>query len=156
MPVLVGRYLNKIDRKGRVSVPKPFRDILMEGGGFAGIFAYALITEPGIEGCNEAFMARIAASVEQYGLFSSDHDEFAIALLEGAHQLAFDPEGRITLPSELIEHAHLDGEVVFVGRGGRFQMWNPATYQEHREALLSKLKARGATLQLAPTAEGVP
>ena len=41
MPLLVGRYVNKIDRKGRVSVPKPFRDALAEqASGFAGIYAY--------------------------------------------------------------------------------------------------------------------
>ncbi len=153
MPVMVGRHLNRIDRKGRVSVPKSFRDFLQEQGGFAGIYAYALINEPGVEGCGETFMARLAASVEQYGLFSNDHDEFALALLENAHQLAFDPEGRVTLPSELIEHAGLDGEVLFVGRGGRFQMWSPLTYQRHREEAMSRLKSRGATLQLRPTDE---
>lgn len=156
MPVLVGRHVNRIDRKGRVSVPKPFRDFLQGQGGFAGIYAYALINEPGIEGCGEAFMARLAASVEQFGLFSDDHDEFALALLESAHQLPFDPEGRVTLPAELIEHAGLDGEVLFVGRGGRFQMWSPATYQEHRQQLLARLKARGATLRLAEKGEALP
>jgi MraZ protein len=153
MPVLVGRYINRIDRKGRVSVPKSYRDFLQLQGGFAGIYAFALINEPGIEGCGEAFMSRLADSVEQFGLFSDDHDEFALALLESAHQLPFDPEGRITLPAELVDHAGLDGEVLFVGRGGRFQMWRPETYQRHREELMARLKARGATLQLKSQGE---
>jgi MraZ protein len=153
MPVLVGRHINRIDRKGRVSVPKPFRDILQAQGGFAGIYAYALINEAGVEGCGEAFMARLAASVDQFGLFSEDHDEFALALLENAHQLPFDPEGRVTVPAELIEHAGLDGEVLFVGRGERFRMWCPATYQQYRQDSMMRLKSRGATLQLSPKEE---
>ncbi len=149
MPVLVGRHVNRIDRKGRVSVPKTFRDFLQaQGGAFLGVYAYGLINEPGIEGCGEPFMARLAESVEQFGMFSDDHDEFALALLESAHQLPFDPEGRITLPAELVEHAGLAAEVLFVGRGGRFQIWNPSTYQQHRNELIDRLRSRGATLKL--------
>lgn len=153
MPVLVGRHVNRIDRKGRVSVPKTFRDYLQAQGGFLGAYAYGLINEPGIEGCGESFMTRVAESVERLGMFSDDHDEFALALLESAHQLPFDPEGRITLPAELVEHAGLQAEVLFVGRGSRFQIWNPSTYQQHRNELVDRLRSRGATLKLAPAAE---
>lgn len=155
MPVMVGRHVNRIDRKGRVSVPKTFRDFLQTQGGFLGVYAYGLISEPGIEGCGETFMARVAESVEQLGMFSDDHDRFALALLESAHQLPFDPEGRITLPADLVEHAGLETEVLFVGRGRRFQIWSPSTYQQHRDELIDGLRSSGATLKLAPALEAL-
>ena len=53
MPLLVGRYLNKIDRKGRVSVPKPLRDVLQaqSAGGFTGVYVYPLFKAPALEAC---------------------------------------------------------------------------------------------------------
>jgi MraZ protein len=153
MALLVGRHVNRIDRKGRVSVPKPFRDALQAKGGFAGVFAYPLFKEPAIESCGEEFMNRLAESLDELKMFSDDQDELAAALLESAHQLAFDPEGRITLPSDLIDHAGIEGDALFVGRGGRFQIWKPETYQEHRGEVFERLKARGATLALSRSGE---
>lgn len=151
MPLLVGRHVNKIDRKGRVSVPKPFRDALQSfGGGFAGVYAYPLFKDAAVEACGEDYMTRVAESVDDLNMFSRDQDELAMALLESAHQLPFDPEGRVVLPQELITCAGIDGEALFVGRGWRFQIWNPETYQASRSAVVERLKAGGPTLKLRP------
>ena len=118
MALLVGRYVNRIDKKGRISVPKPFRDTFREQD-FAGLYAYPLFKYPAIEACDEDFMVRIGASLEDLDMFSDDHDDLAAIILENAHPLPFDPEGRIVLPKVLIEHAGLAGEALFVGRGAR-------------------------------------
>lgn len=150
MPLLVGRHLNKIDRKGRVSVPKAFRDALQPQGtdGPLALYVYPLFKAPGIEACGEEFMQRIAQSLDDLDMFSDEQDELASVLLESAHMLSFDPEGRVVLPPELIEHAGIDGEALFVGRGVRFQIWNPVTYQGHRGDSFARARARGATLSL--------
>ena len=66
MPLLVGRHLNKIDRKGRVSVPKAFRDALQPQAteGPLALYAYPLFKASGIEACGEEFMQRIAQSLD--------------------------------------------------------------------------------------------
>lgn len=150
MPLLLGKYTNRIDRKGRVSVPKSFRDGLQSlGGTFAGIYVYPLFKDPAVEACAEEFMNRLAESLDALNMFSEDQDELGAVLLENAHQLPFDPEGRIVLPAELIEHAGIDGEAMFVGRGKRFQIWNPVTYHESRSAVFERLKVRTPTLRLS-------
>ena len=155
MALLVGRHVNKIDRKGRVSVPKPFRDALQaEDGVFAGLYVYPLFKMPALECCGEAFMARIADSLDGLDMFSDDQDDLASVLLESAHPLMFDPEGRVVLPPELVEHAGLDGQAFFVGRGARFQVWDPETYQSRRSDAFKRARSRGATLKLRPTEEG--
>ena len=151
MPLLVGRYINKIDRKGRVSVPKPFRDALQpSNGGSAGVYAYPLFKDAAVEACDEDYMTRVAESVDDLNMFSRDQDELAMVLLESAHQLPFDPEGRVVLPAELIACAGIDGEALFVGRGRRFQIWNPDTYQESRREVVERIKTGGPTLKLRP------
>ncbi len=147
MALLVGRYVNKIDKKGRVSVPKPFRDAFKKKG-FSGLYAYPLFKVPAIEACDEAFMARLSASLEDLDLFSDDHDDLAAVILENAHPLPFDPEGRIVLPPELLEFADITAQAVFVGRGGRLQIWDPDSYAKHNRQSFERARTRGATLRL--------
>ena len=147
MALLVGRHVNKIDRKGRVSVPKPFRDAF-RGQGFKGIYAYPLFKYPAIEACGEDFMNRLAASFEDLDLFSDDEDDLAAAIPERAHALPFDPEGRVVLPRDLIDHAGLETEAVFVGRGTRLQIWEPGAYETYSGKALERARKRGVTLRL--------
>jgi MraZ protein len=157
MPLLVGRYVNKIDRKGRVSVPKAFRDALLESpSGFAGIYAYPSFKMPAIEACGEARMQQLADSIDDVDMFSDEHEKLASTVLENAHQLPFDPEGRVVLPTELLDHAAISGEAVFVGRGARFAIWNPAAFTEHRDQAFARAREGGATLRLRRPREGTP
>ncbi len=149
MALLVGRHVNKIDKKGRVSVPKSFR-ASFDGQGFSGIYAYPSFKFPAIEACGEAFMQRISASLEKMEMFSEEQDDLAAAILESAHALPFDPEGRIVLPPPLLAHAGIDGEALFVGRGAQMQIWNGDNYEKHRQQALQRARSRGATLQLSP------
>ena len=150
MALLVGRHLNKIDKKGRVSVPKPYREAVLAEG-FAGVYVYPYFKYPALEGAGEAFMKRLSESMEDnLDLFSDEQEDLAAITLENTFQLAFDSEGRIVLPQDLCAHAGLSDQALFVGRGSRFQIWSPEAYQEHRSGALERAKATGATLRLSP------
>jgi MraZ protein len=155
MALLVGRFVNKIDKKGRVSVPKPFRDAFKDQA-FAGLYAYPLFKFPAIEACGEDFMARVSASLDDLDMFSDEQDELASVILENAHPLAYDPEGRVVLPPELLEHAGIDGQALFVGRGTRLQIWSPDTYAKHAKQTFERARTRGATLKLRPQGPATP
>ena len=153
MAALIGRHINKIDKKGRVSVPKPFRDSLAvspEVSDFSGIYVYRSFKYPAIEGCGEAFIQRLITSLDDLDLFSDEQDDLAATLLENAHPLAYDPEGRVMLPKDLIEYAAIGSEAVFVGRGTRFQIWQPDAYEDHNAKAFERARSRGATLKLSP------
>ena len=109
-------------------MPKLFRDHYQAKGGFAGIYVYPSPTVAAIEACDEQFMDRLAASLDDLPLFSEEQNDLAAVILGSAHALPFDPEGRIVLPAALLEHAGLDGEATFVGRGTTFQIWQPEAY----------------------------
>ena len=153
MALLVGRHVNKIDSKGRVSVPKPFRAAIGDQG-FAGIYAYPSFKYPAIEACGDAFMRRLSESLEGLEMFSDDQDDLASVILENAHALAFDPEGRVVLPKELLDYAGIDGQALFVGRGPNMQIWAEATYDKHRGQAFERARSRGATLRLRPVRPG--
>jgi MraZ protein len=152
MALLVGKHLNKIDKKGRVSVPKPFRGALAQSAG-ALLYAYPLFKVAAIEACNEAFMERLSKSLDDLDLFSEEQDDAAL-ILETAHLLSFDPEGRVVLPEELLSHADISKDVLFVGRGARFQIWQPKAYEAHHRKAFERAAARGATIRLRPEPDG--
>jgi MraZ protein len=149
--VFIGRHINKIDRKGRVSVPKPFRDAL---DGSPALYVFPSFKFPALEAAGEPFIRRFVDSLDDLDLFSDAQDDLAATVLANAHALASDPEGRVILPKVLLDHAGLDDEAVFVGRGSRFQIWSPTQFETHNAHAFERARARGATLALRRSADG--
>lgn len=149
MTLLVGRHTNKIDKKGRVSVPRTFRAVI-EQQDFNGVYAYPLFKYPAIEVCDEAFMARISDSLDALDMFSDEQDDLATVIMNHAEALTFDPEGRIVLPGRFLEHAGISAQAIFVGRGRRFQIWNPETFEDHNRRAYERVRSNGVTLPLRP------
>lgn len=153
MALLVGRHVNKIDKKGRVSVPKAFREAFA-GQGFAGIYVYPLFKVPALEAAGENFMKRIGESLDEaMDMFSDEQDDLATIVMNNAEALPFDSEGRVVLPQQFIDHAGLSTDAVFVGRGTRFQIWEPAAFEVQNRQAFERVRARGATLRLKPLGE---
>lgn len=146
MTLFVGRYVNKIDKKGRVSVPKPFRSAFASQS-FNGIYVYPLFKFNSFEACDEAFMERMSDSLEDLPMFSDEQDDLSV-ILESTHRLSFDSEGRVALPKEILRVAGITTQVLFVGRGRRFQIWEPKVYEKNRGQAFERALVRGATLQL--------
>ncbi len=152
MALLVGKqHVNRIDKKGRLSVPKPFRDVF-EAQGFRGVYAFPSFKFPAIEVCGLALMKRLEASLDHLALFSDDRDDLAAIILNNAEALPFDPEGRVTLPAEFCAHAGIDGPALFVGGGARCQIWEPAAFAQRNRAAFDRARLRGAVLPMHPPA----
>ena len=123
--LFLSTFINKIDKKGRVSVPATFRAALSQED-FQGIVVFRSYTQEALEGVGMSSMDVMADRMDDnFAFFSDDHDEMATVLFGESVQLAFDGDGRITLPQELMESIGLDGQVAFVGLGRKFQMWDP-------------------------------
>jgi MraZ protein len=144
--LFLSTYVNKVDRKGRVSVPATFRAALPDQK--AGIIAFPSFKYAALEGCGPDRMEEIVARVEALAMYSDDREMFEGLLFAKIKELPFDPEGRIVLPGELIEHSGITDSVSFVGLGHSFQMWAPTAFAEHQAALLERARQKGAQLSL--------
>lgn len=147
MTLFLSTFVNKVDKKGRVSVPAPFRAALARQS-FAGVVVYPSFVSPAIEGCGLDRMAELSQSVDQFNPFSDEHDAFASALFADSHQLAWDGEGRIVLPRTLLAHAGITGTATFVGRGATFQIWEPEAAGANQEAARQRARSERAALSL--------
>jgi len=145
MGLFLSTTVNRIDRKGRVSVPGPFRAALTDQS-FVGIVLMKSPIHAALEGFAPAMMEDIANRLDVFPMFSNDQDDLAAATLAEAVPLAFDGEGRITLPDELAAYAGLTDDVAFVGMGRKFQMWTPQAWAKRRDAAQKAVKTKGLNL----------
>jgi len=153
MALFVGKHVNKIDKKGRVSVPKPFRATL-QARGMSSLYVYPRFKQNALEACDQAFMTRLSQSLDDLDMFSDEQDDLASVILANAHELSFDPEGRIMMPKDLVEYAGFKTEAVFVGQGPRFQIWEQSAFDTFSSMAFERAKARGATLKLRQETDG--
>ena len=130
MALFLSTYHNKLDKKGRISVPAPFRTALMQRN-FTGIVAYASFINPCIEACAMDRIEKLSSRLESLDPFSEERDAFAATILGGSVQLPFDGEGRVLLPESLIAQAELKDAAMFVGKGSTFEIWEPKTFQNY-------------------------
>lgn len=149
MALFLGSFANKVDRKGRVSVPAQFRAALA-GQMFNGIVAFPSFKEPMIEAFSEGDMSRLAESLEQYDQFSEEREDMALIFAESL-QLAFDGEGRVMLPQAFADHAGITDTALFVSAVDHFQIWSPDTYARKKSGARERLQARNATLRVRPS-----
>jgi MraZ protein len=141
MDRFVSTFINKIDAKGRVSVPAPFRAVL-ERDGYAGggIYCYPSLDAPALDAGGQRLADNIDRLLDGLPDYSDERDELSVALYGDVHILSLDSEGRIVLPEGLRTHAGLTAQVTFVGLGQKFQMWEPRRFEERRARAREKVQ----------------
>lgn len=143
--IFVGTHENKVDRKGRVSVPAKFREAVA-GQSFHGVVVYRHYELPALEGCGMDQMEAYVEQMDAFDLFSNDHEDLATILFAESEQLAFDGEGRIMLPPSFMEYAGISERAVFAGKGKRFQIWEPSAFAAERDRARQRARDKGLTL----------
>ena len=164
MTHFLGTHQNRLDAKGRVSVPAPFRAAIraLNGSGnpeTTGQNGGSMVLRPShkhpcIEVWPVSAFQQLATPLERLDLFSEEHDDLAAALYADAFPVEADKEGRIILPESLAAHAGLTDAVVFMGLGRTFQIWEPSAAERRRAEARERARTRGMTLPGAPGAAG--
>jgi MraZ protein len=140
--LFMSTYVNKVDRKGRVSVPATFRAKLMNQR-FPGIVAFPSYKYPALDASGIDRMEELTARLDRLEEFSDEQENLAVLLFAASQRLPFDTEGRIVLPEDLAEHAHITDSAAFVGLGRSFQIWEPSRFAEHHAALRERARRQG-------------
>lgn len=152
MDRFLGRHQKRIDAKGRISIPAPFRGVIARDG-YEGVFCVRSLDQPAIDAGGHALMADIDGLLSAYEPFSEDYQALSVALLGAGDTLVLDAEGRIVVPDWVRSATGVTDEIVFVGQGARFQMWAPAAFEAYeakaRERATQLLRARGERRPMA-------
>jgi MraZ protein len=147
MSLFLSSYENRLDTKGRISVPAPFRASVANEQ-FCGVVLYRSFTNNCIEGLSMSRMEQMANATDKMGVFDSELDDLSAMLFADARPLAFDVTGRVVIPADLLEHADIKDTAVFVGRGNSFQIWNPDAFRNVQAQALKNLRATRPNLKI--------
>ena len=143
MDRFVSTFTNKIDAKGRVSIPAPFRTVLERdaygGQTGTGIYCYPSLDAPALDAGGERLAQKIDGLLSGLPDYSDERDELSVALYGDVQVLTIDGDGRIVLPEPLRAHAGITSQITFVGLGDKFQMWQPERFAERREQARRKV-----------------
>lgn len=144
MDRFVSTFTNKIDTKGRVSIPASFRSVL-ERDGYAqasgpGIYCYPALDAPALDAGGERLAQKIDRLLSALPDYSDERDELSVALYGDVEILSIDGNGRIIVPEQLLAHLEADSHLTFVGLGDKFQIWQPEQFAARRAAALDKVK----------------
>ena len=145
MELFLSTFVNKVDRKGRVSVPATFRSALQAHRHPNQVVLIPSFKYEALDGTGSDHLAEMMEGLSTLDQYSDRRDDLSLVFAE-SRSLLMDAEGRIVLPDELKDHAHIGEEVAFVGLGTMFQLWEPGRFTRHRAEARERSRASGATL----------
>jgi MraZ protein len=118
-------FRNRIDAKGRVSVPAPYRALLARKSTEGGLILGPDIAMPALVAGGRDYLDGINRRIVELPDLHPEREMLIDGLLPFLSELNLDQEGRVQLGAGFLEHAGLaaPGEAVFVGRGHSFQIW---------------------------------
>lgn len=124
--MFLGEYTTRFSGKGRVILPRKMREE---------ITGKAVILSRGFEGCIWGFDIEIWKKEAEKQLEISATEERARYLrrylFSSSEPVEFDSQGRFVIPSALLTFAKLVNEVVIIGAGDHFEIWNSKSWKKH-------------------------
>jgi MraZ protein len=143
MDEFVSTFTNRLDAKGRVSIPAPFRAVLVRDG-FEGLYCARRSTG------RRSMPAWRPDPREPRSVrgFSEDHEYLSTTLIGESEILKIDQDGRVILSDAIKDHAGIADRVTFVGQGYKFQIWEPDRFAAYREE--AKARVRDLRKRLGP------
>ena len=134
--VFTGTYRRAMDEKLRVLLPKRLRlaipeDVNPEGA----ILGASLFLTPGTDHCLELHTTQSLNELGNRASASSarskDVRSFSRLFYARAEQCDIDKQGRIRIPTTLAQLADIDNEVVFIGVGSHWELWNEQLWDSY-------------------------
>ena len=134
----LGHVTNRIDAKGRVSVPAHFRSII-QAAGHTELYALRSLHLPALDAGGPELLRRFDNHLDSEDPFAETADDMSFYLHADGGFLKLDGDGRITVTDFMREHTGISSDVTFAGANTHFQMWHPDRFEAHRAKVRQRL-----------------
>jgi MraZ protein len=139
MDGFISTFTNRVDAKGRVSIPASFRGVLSDDG-FDGIYCCPTLDRKAVDAGGNRFRQTIREFLRGFEPLSEDHELLATTLIGESEVLKFDQDGRVVLTDTIRKYAGITDKVTFVGQDYKFQLWEPERFIAYREEAKNRLR----------------
>ncbi|MCM2399073.1 division/cell wall cluster transcriptional repressor MraZ [Rhizobium sp. S95] len=133
---------NRIDAKGRVSVPAVFRSVLAQRD-IQELYCFQDFVFPAISVGGPDVLERYERQIANEDPFSREGNEMSLLVHGGGVFMKLDAEGRLMVTDFIRDFTGITTEVCFVGRSDHFQLWQPQAFQEMQAAAREERRLRG-------------
>lgn len=145
--IFLSTFRRSLGSKYRIALPVDFRNVLLQNqqSSKASFVAFRSYVYQAIECFSMDRMKQMSQKMDNLDPFGAERDDFALSVFADAITIDFDPDdGRMTLPQTLADYAgiNVQEELVFVGKGATFQIWNAHNFEEHQHQARQALRAK--------------
>tara|TARA_A100001011_G_scaffold234641_1_gene242691 strand:+ start:26 stop:406 length:381 start_codon:yes stop_codon:yes gene_type:complete len=100
--------------------------------GYNGFISYPSFNHTALEACSQDRIEKLSDTIDSLNPFEEKRDYFATSVLSESVNLQFDTEGRVSLTEKLLDHAKIKNNILFVGLGKTFQIWEPIIFEKFK------------------------
>ncbi len=143
-----GRFSQKVDGKGRMSIPADLRRVLEDGDPQHPenpLPRMVVLYGPHLKGCLHAYtisaMAEIEADIMALPRGSKKRKLASLLILSHSWETEVDRDGRIVLPKERREQIGLVEEAMMIAMGDHFEIWSAESFAAQSGAEIGKFLA---------------
>jgi len=123
--MFMGEYRHSIDAKGRLIIPAKFREDLGE----------TFVLTRGLDQCLFGYPLQewkiLEEKLKALPLTKKDARSFTRFFFSGATECELDKQGRINIPSTLLQYAQLEKECVVLGVSNRIEIWSKPIWEDY-------------------------
>lgn len=123
--MFMGEYHHNIDDKARIVLPSKFREELGD----------AFVVTRGLEGClfvySKEEWINIVSKLRELPFTKKDARAFLRFFLSGAVECQTDKQGRVALPTPLVNYANIKKECVVIGVNDRLEIWSEDAFNDY-------------------------
>lgn len=126
--MFIGRHYHKLEDKGRISLPKKFREVetdwIVTRGLDGGLFVFK----------KNDFLEKVE-EIANRSFTKKRNRDFVRLMVNEAQEISVDANGRVSLPEYLINLAGLSKDVVVVGSFNYLEIWDQTKYHAYLDQL---------------------
>ena len=112
-------------------MPATFRSHLSSLG-YSSFISYPSFNHSSLEACSQDRIEKLSNTIDSLNPFEEKRDYFATSILSESVNLQFDTEGRVSFTEKLLNHAKIKNNILFVGLGKTFQIWEPKNFEKFK------------------------
>ena len=125
--MFMGEYQHSVDAKGRLIIPAKFREQL----------GPAFILTCGLDNCLYGYSLEEWRKLEQklkdLPMTKKDVRAFVRLFFSGATEVEVDKQGRINIPTNLLQFAQIQKDCTIVGVSNKIELWSSAAWTTYFE-----------------------
>ena len=138
MIMFLSSFEGILDSKNRISIPSTFRNTISLSKEKVYLFKSLKYS------CLEIHLASkinsLIKSFDEKDFFSKKNDHFKTAILSDLEEITIDKDGRFIVKEQLKKFSKLSKELIFIGKGNHFEIWEKKSGENHKKVSRAKFK----------------